>query len=388
LTHELNALERADGRAEDAAKRHARALADEASKAHTAAANLSGTGKAAAAAKHAAEVHARALSQEARAASEAATALAAANGKKEKAAQHAADVAAKAADKAKAAWDRERQAADAAAHAAADTARQLVASLQSSVDAMQAAIAGFSSTISSGIAGDATLATLWQNLTGTDANGNPVLPTLSGLQTDLDTILAQAQAFSADLDTLVAEGASQDLISQLAGMGNVAGDALAEQLLAAGPDAIVALQTAMASIQSVADAEGKSLADSFFGPGVAAMDQFIAGLASQSPELRKALAPLLAELAAMFAGVGLPLPGGSSGLPLQGALPAVVAASPILPALAAGSARGSDGAAAGVVVNITGPVYGADADVLAQKVRDSLISWSASTGSPIFGKYS
>lgn len=292
-----------------ASKAHALQLSNEAHAAATAAANISST---ATAAKHAAEVHARALATEARAASQAANASAAASKNRTAALKAEATAAAAAAAKAKTASDNAKQAAKDAADAAAQEAQSLVSSVQSAVDAMSQAITDFKSTIAQGITGDTSITSIWQSLTGTDANGDPMTPTLAGLQAGLDAALAKAQKFAADLKQLTAEGAGQDLITQLAGMSADAGDALAQQLIAGGPAAVAALQKTMTALTSVANQTANSLATSFYGPGESAMQQFIDGMVKKFPELKKALTPIVQQIITALTGQTITPPSAAS----------------------------------------------------------------------------
>ena len=51
----------------------------------------------------------------------------------------------------------------------------------------------------------------------------------------LNTVLTNTQSFAGDLTSLAGEGADEDFVNQIKDLGTAAGDALAKQLLAAGP---------------------------------------------------------------------------------------------------------------------------------------------------------
>lgn len=204
-----------------------------------------------------------------------------------------------AADAEKTAYQTAASAAQTAAQTAQQAATSLVSSLQSQADAMQQTVTSLESSLTSGIGGQPSLQSIWQNLSQT-VNGTTITPNLSAVQANLNSVLAATQGFSTDLTSLVGEGANQDLISQLSAMGATAGDALAQQLLAAGPDAITALQTTMASINSTASDEADLLAQSFYGPGADAMSNFVQGLSDSLPGLTSALAPILTEISGLF----------------------------------------------------------------------------------------
>lgn len=156
----------------------------------------------------------------------------------------------------------------------------------------------------------ATQAQAQQQLTDATNAYNQAVQAASGA--GVASVLAQFQAseqqFAADLTKLKGSGAGQDLISQLAAMGSTAGDALAKGLIN-DPAALASITKSMKSIQSIADNEGKTLADGFFGSGVSSMQQLLAGIEKQFPETVAALAPLAAQLAAMFT---ITMPGGAS----------------------------------------------------------------------------
>lgn len=141
-----------------------------------------------------------------------------------------------------------------------------------------------------------------QALADAQKNYNDALNAQSGagLQQQFGQILSSAQAFAGDLNKLVSEGANQSLIAQIAAMGPVAGDVLAKTLIAAGPNGIKQLQATMQQISDLAGDESADLAKVFFGAGVDSMKQLYQGILKQFPELKKALAPILAQLAAMF----------------------------------------------------------------------------------------
>lgn len=130
----------------------------------------------------------------------------------------------------------------------------------------------------------------------------------SGVASVLAQFQASEQQFADDLDKLRGEGAGQDLISQIAGLGDQAGDALAKGLIN-DPAALASISKSMGAIQKIADTESSTLAQGFLGAGVQSMVQLLAGIEKQFPETKAALAPLAAQLAAMFQ---ITLPDGST----------------------------------------------------------------------------
>lgn len=326
----------------DAAKSYAKHLSNVAYNAHKAAEAMPSKTKAEQADKAAAEDAARADDKQAREASNAAAAI-------EKQYQRVENAASKAADKTKAAWQKSSDAAKKAAQTAATAAEALVSSLQSAADQMSSTITDFESTIQSGLTGDYSLSTLWGNLVdaqssaasdlasalstyqdaqdavtsaGTDATADQ-LATLAtardaltkaqaeadqanaavsptGLQDSLDTIIANTEQFRDDLQSLIDDHASKAEISQVVGMGPVAGDQLAKALLAAGQGSIDALGNSLDAIASISGNAADEFASEFYGGGVTAMEQFILGLETKFPELKAALDPILKELAGLY----------------------------------------------------------------------------------------
>jgi hypothetical protein len=191
-------------------------------------------------------------------------------------------------------------AATAATQEATQAAQALVANLQSGEQKILQQIATFQSSIASSLTQGTDLASIWQSLVGTDADGNPIDPTLGQVQKTLDATLAQVQGFTKDLTAIANEGGSQDLITQILGLGDASGDALAKQLLAAGASTIKGFSNTYAQLDSLADAEGARLAKSFYGDGVSSMEQLIKGLVSKFPDLTAALQPLIEALRAAF----------------------------------------------------------------------------------------
>ena len=155
---------------------------------------------------------------------------------------------------------------------------------------MLSAIQDFESSIASGLTGDYSLSTLWGNLVdaqsqaasdlataqqnyadaqravtdaGADATSDQLAAlataqdaltaaqqaasaatsnlSVNGLQSSLGQVLASAQQFASDLQSLISDGASQAEINQIVGMGQTAGDQLAQALLAAGPSSVTQL---------------------------------------------------------------------------------------------------------------------------------------------------
>lgn len=265
------------------------------------------------------------------------------------AAEKAARRADNAAAKSKQAWDEARDAAKSAAQQAASAAQALVSSMSDSTQQMLSTITDFESTISGGLTGDYSLSTLWGNLVNAQSQAASDLATAqqnyqsaqdavteagaaatadqlqsltdarnaltaaqaaadqanaavspTGLQDSLDAVLANTKQFATDLQALVGEGASQALLSQIVAMGPTAGDALVQQLLAAGKGSVTQLSSTLDQIAAVSSSAADKFADEFYGGGVAAMANFVKGLEVKFPELKKALDPILTELAGVF----------------------------------------------------------------------------------------
>lgn len=227
-----------------------------------------------------------------------ATALAAKAAADDKAAKSAQD----SADKQTKAYQQIAAAAETATQDATAAARQLVANIGDSTNALLSEVSGFRQQISGGISQGTDLGSIWQSLIGTDAAGNPIDPTITQVQTSLDKTLAQVVSFSADLSTIRKEGGpdSEGLIEEITGLGDVNGDALAKELIAAGTSTIQAFEQTTDSIDKLADSEAAHLAKSFYGAGVTSMQNLISGIDAQFPALRSALAPLIEALETAF----------------------------------------------------------------------------------------
>jgi LysM repeat protein len=121
----------------------------------------------------------------------------------------------------------------------------------------------------------------------------------SGVAGVLAQFQASEQQFVKDLNTLKKAGAGQELITQLAGMGADAGDALAQGLIN-DPKSLAAISKSMDAINNIAGQESDKLAQGYYGAGVKSMQQLLKGIEKQFPSLVKGLAPLAAQLAALF----------------------------------------------------------------------------------------
>jgi hypothetical protein len=214
-----------------------------------------------------------------------------------KAASAASAAAKKVASDMKAASDKAAQAAKDAAQAAAESARSLVDALQQQANELAQAITSFRDQMATAIQGggiDFSKLIL-------DAEGNN--GGLSQLQSSLEVMLAKTKSFAADLQALAKAGASQDLITQIVGLGPDAGDALAKQLLEGGSTAIKDLNSLMKQIQDAAGAGAQNLTDVFYKPGADAITNFIKGMQKQFPELKAALQQIIDYVAQSMAGM-------------------------------------------------------------------------------------
>lgn len=219
-----------------------------------------------------------------------------------KAEDAAAKAAQTAADRKSKAYQQTARAAQTATGEATAAAQALVANFKSSTDALLSQVSQFSSTISSGLTQGTDLSSIWQSLMGTDANGNPVNPTLTQVQTSLASTLKTVTSFTADLTAVAKAGGadSQGLITQILGLGDVNGDAFAKELLAAGATTIKGFSTTYSTLDKLTTDEGTRLAGTFYGAGVTSMENLAKGIIDQFPQLRSAIAPLIAELDAAF----------------------------------------------------------------------------------------
>jgi chromosome segregation ATPase len=226
---------------------------------------------------------AEALSAEAKAATDAADKIDHKYTLLEKHAQAAQQKAKKASDAADAAAKNAQEKAQAAAQA-------LVASVQTEVDDLTSEISDMQSTFASDIRGSDDIQSIWEELLGEGT------ATTSNLQGRLDEVQASVERFADDLKKLAGMGASSDLLEQIAGMGPDEGDMLAQQLISAGTGSISQLNGTLSTIDSYVQSTADDLTKNFYGAGVNALAQFIQGLESQFPELKKALQAVLDEL--------------------------------------------------------------------------------------------
>ncbi len=203
-------------------------------------------------------------------------------------------------DKVKATLATVKAAEKAAQQAANDAAKALIAGITAEVDAFVSQVDAFVGTMSDAITGGALdLSKLWGATTQNIGDLTVFVPgSLDQLQTGLDDRIAAAQQFSDDLAALASSGASQDLNTQLGGLGQEAGDALAKQLLAGGQTSIDNLNSSIAKLKDIGVAGATDLAHTFLSPGGDAITQFIDGMTGKLPELDKFLADLRARVTA------------------------------------------------------------------------------------------
>ena len=98
-----------------------------------------------------------------------------------------------------------------------------------------------------------------------------------------------AENFAALLSELVDSGASQELVDQVAAMGPAAGAALAEEML--GNGLVTEANRIIRHLDIIGEGEGKYIARQFYGPGVDAAKNLLAGLdeaiAKETKKLRQ-----------------------------------------------------------------------------------------------------
>lgn len=416
----LKAVTKATDEQVAAAKHEATQAGITARKAKQAAEAMPSATKAERAAKSAAEDHARALQHLADKAGNVATKVGKAAAKEQAAAQATAD-------KGKAAYSKLEAAAKAATQVAAQTAQNLVASIQSQFDTLQQNYDDMKSTISGGLTAGSDLSTIWGQLgdtvsttsdaldqaqqalrsaqdavaqatpdmsaladaqsaaasaasqlaaaqrdvaaanssgdtarivsaqneltaamtastsahaalvqaqSGAASQSGPTVDQLQAVADAQDKLTAAQQAYTAakaadsasgvasvlsgfddsekqfagdltHLKSMIGDGpAAQALITELTGLGDKAGDALAEGLIN-DPASLRSILASMQQIQSIADGEGTALATSFYASGAQSMMQLMQGIEDEYPSVAAGLAPYAAQLAQMF---NIPMP--------------------------------------------------------------------------------
>jgi hypothetical protein len=239
--------------------------------------------------KKAAEDHAAALQKQADKADNAA-----------KRAKALADATVRLANTGSAAYQKLQQAEANWTQKAQQDAQALVAAYQDEVTQFLNTVADFQSTIASDFTQGGDIPSIWQQLTGTDANGNPILPTADQLEQGLQGFLGTAQNFQDELAQILAEGGSQSLVDQLASEGPVVGQQIAAEILAAGPDLVKQISATLGQISDLATTTGDDLAQQLYGAGAKSLDQLGLGLLDEFPALKKALKPIIDEIRKEF----------------------------------------------------------------------------------------
>jgi hypothetical protein len=115
--------------------------------------------------------------------------------------------------------------------------------------------------------------------------------------------LQSAQTFSEQIGGLAGMGLSDELLKQIIDAGPKIGGQMATSILNAGPEGIKALNELMAQIKAVATTGVDAVAASLYGPGAAALSNYVAGLRSGFPELDSVMNEVASKVATIMAGV-------------------------------------------------------------------------------------
>lgn len=201
----------------------------------------------------------------------------------------------------------QRALADAFRQEQVDAASAILDALSTEVDALTAKADSlrntFQDAVQAGTSLSAVLQTISQAAT-TDANGDPLAPAdpVATYIGTLQTTLANSTALASDIGTLVGEGLNDSTVQEIIKLGPAAGDAFAQSLLAAGPDAINSINTLINGIGDVATHGMDEVAKQLYGPGAAVLESLIDGIKSGFPELDATIATINAKLATIASG--------------------------------------------------------------------------------------
>ena len=134
----------------------------------------------------------------------------------------------------------------------------------------------------------------------THASRQAVTP-VKDLMAVLQQQLGQATAFGDKIKTLTGQGASKDLIEQIASAGSVTGGALADGLLAGGPDAVKAISKVMGQVADAGKTAGDTVAGAYYDNGIASMQHLVDGMQAKETALQREVARVQAILGKLTA---------------------------------------------------------------------------------------
>jgi phage-related protein len=224
-------------------------------------ASKSAADKAAAAAKHAADAAARAAKHAA-----------------EVAKKHAAEVLKEAKKHAKEVLTEARD----TAKAAAAEVGKAIASMTADLDGLKKERADLAASLSAGItSGMADTAKMFADAQAAQS-ADPIGDMIAKLKAQVE----QAKAFGDQLKELAKEGASKDLISQIASQGADAGGAMAKALLDKGPDAVASVSSLMGQVADAGKTAADAIAGQYYDQGIASMDALVKGMQSKEKALQ------------------------------------------------------------------------------------------------------
>ena len=162
-----------------------------------------------------------------------------------------------------------------------DRLNGFAADAKAALDDARSAMRDYRDSIADTITGTLDLGQAWNTAQNSD-----------GATSFWDAFTEQARSaenFAALLSELVDSGASQELIDQVAAMGPAAGAALAEEML--GKGLVTEANRIIRHLDIIGEGEGKYIARQFFGPGVEAANNLLAGLdaaiAKETKKLRQ-----------------------------------------------------------------------------------------------------
>ena len=190
-----------------------------------------------------------------------------------------------------------QQLASMKAHAAA--VHQAVASMQADITGMRKDRDTLADLVEKGVgSGLGNAVTVFTNLT--HASRQAITP-VKDLMAVLQAQLGQANAFGDKIKTLTQQGASKDLIEQIATAGSVTGGALADGLLAGGPDAVKAISKVMGQIADAGKTAGDTVAGAYYDKGIASMQHLVDGMQAKESALAREVARVQAILGKLTA---------------------------------------------------------------------------------------
>jgi TP901 family phage tail tape measure protein len=173
------------------------------------------------------------------------------------------------------------EARDAAKSAAADIGKS-IATMTADLNGLKKERADLAASLASGITKDmADSAKLFA-----DAQASGTSDPVGQMIDKLKAQVTQAKAFGDQLKELAKEGASKDLVSQIAAQGADAGGALAKALIDKGPDAVASVSSLMGQVADAGKTAADAIAGQYYDQGIASMDALIKGMKSKEAVLQ------------------------------------------------------------------------------------------------------